>query len=150
MSSNTILAEQVREVAQLRAEKEQLAARIKDAREAFEATILDQTTRLKTVSEALSMAEAHAKALAVAIYSTTGETKPADGVTIKRMTRLEYDEAEALAWAKQTGMALIPETLDRKALEKIAKASPLPFVTVTEDPSATLASDLSAYVAGVA
>ena len=62
MSSNTILAEQVREVAQLRAEKEQLAARIKDAREAFEATILDQTTRLKTVSEALSMAEAHAKA----------------------------------------------------------------------------------------
>ena len=29
MSSNTILAEQVREVAQLRAEKEQLAARIK-------------------------------------------------------------------------------------------------------------------------
>lgn len=34
-------------------------------------------------------------------------------------------------------------TLDEKAFEAIAKATPLPFVTRTEEATATIATDLS-------
>lgn len=146
MSSTSLLADQVREVAQRRAERDALAAEIKDARAAFEATLGDRLARLKGLNEAVAMSEDAAKKLAEAIYETTKEKKPVDGVAIKVMTRLEYDDDAALAWARQTGMAIIPESLDRKALERIAKATPLPFVTVKEEGTAQLAADLSAYL----
>jgi hypothetical protein len=51
---------------------------------------------------------------------------------------LVYDAAEALEWAKAHDMAL---ALDKKAFETIAKASPLPFVTVEESVTVTLPTD---------
>lgn len=47
MSSTSLLADQVREVAQRRAERDALAAEIKDARAAFEATLGDKLALLK-------------------------------------------------------------------------------------------------------
>lgn len=149
MSTTSILTEQVREVATRRAERDALAAEVKDARAAFEATLGDKLARLKGLNEAVAMSEDAAKRLAEAIHATTGEKKPCEGVQVKVSTVQEYDPAQALAWARTTQMALIPESLDVKAFEKIAKASPLPFVTVREEGKAQLATDLSAYLAPV-
>lgn len=57
---------------------------------------------------------------------------------------MSYDDTAALAWARETKMALVPESLDRKNFEKIAKATPLPFVTYRQEPRVTLATQLNA------
>lgn len=97
---------------------------------------------------AVQDAEAATRAMILQGYAADGNKKPADGAGVQVRTKLEYDAAEAFAKAKQMGVAIVPEQLDVKAFEKIAKASPesFPFVKVLEDPSATLASDLSQYL----
>ena len=150
MSSTDILKQQIAEVAQRRAERDALAAELKDARAAFEATLGDKAARLKGLAEAVAMSEDAARKLAEAIYATTQEKKPCDGVQVKVGTVYEYDPKQAFAWAQETKMALIPESLDVKAFEKIAKATPLPFVTEREEGKAQLATDLSAYLPTVA
>ena len=150
MTSIDILRQQLAEVAKRRAERDALAAELKDARAAFEATLGDKAARLKGLAEAVAMSEDAARKLAEAIYATTQDKKPCDGVQVKVGTVYEYDAAQAFAWAQQTKMALIPESLDVKAFEKIAKATPLPFVTAREEGKAQLATDLSAYLPPVA
>lgn len=88
----------------------------------------------KTADAAVAEAEADVKALARAHFDATGEKKPVVGIEIKVYDVLKYDSAQAFAWAQNKGMALIPECLDVKAFEKIAKATALPFVTLGQDP----------------
>lgn len=149
MSTIDILRAQVREVAQRRADRDALAAQLRDVRAAFELSLGDLPARLKGATEAVAMSEDAARKLGEAIYATTGEKKPTDGVAIKETNVYSYDAAQALAWARETHMALVPESLDVKAFEKIAKATPLPFVTHSIEGKAQLASDLSAYLSAV-
>lgn len=150
--TNEMLRAQLREVAERRAVRDDIEAAVKAAREAFEATIANQVQELAQAKAAASASEEAARALIVAVYQTTGEKKPADGAGVQVRTKLEYDEAEAFAKAKAMGVAVVPEKLDTKAFEKIAKASPesFPFVRVVEEPVATLGTDLSAYLAAPA
>lgn len=147
MSTIDILRAQVREVAQRRAERDALAAELKDARAAFEATLGDKPARLKGLVEAVAMSEDAAKKLGEALHAATKNKAPVDGLSIKEMNVYSYSKSDAFAWAKEKGLALIPESLDVAAFEKIAKATPLPFVTHTVEGKAQLASDLSAYLA---
>lgn len=146
MNAIEVLRQQMREVAQRRAERDALAAEIKDARAAFEATLGDKLALLKGLNEAVAMSEDAAKKLAEAIYETTASKQPATGVQIKVQTVYEYDSDNALRWAQATGMALVPSSLDVKAFEKIAKATPIPFVAQREVPRVQLASDLAEYL----
>lgn len=146
MTANAMLAEQMREVATRRQARDDARGRVSALRAQFESDIASLVEAAQIAAQACSESEEAARALTVALYEATGNKAPADGAAIRLTTKLAYDDADALAWAKQTGMALVPESVDRKALEKIAKASPLPFVTITQEPSATLASDLSAYL----
>ena len=152
MEAPEILRQQVAEVAARRADRDEVAATVKALREQFEASIAHHTARLKTLNDAVASSEASARAIAVALYHTTGEKKPTEGVQIKVTTKLVYDPAEAFAKAKAMGVAIVPEALDVKAFEKIAKASrdSFPFVEVVEEPTATLGSDLSSLVREVA
>lgn len=90
-------------------------------------------------SLALSEMEGKLREMAVQDYLQTGNKNPAPGVSIKLMTRLQYNLAEALAWATEHNLAL---KLDTQAFEKVAKASPLPFVQQGEIPQAFIASNL--------
>ena len=83
--------------------------------------------------------EAKLRAMAVEIYKETGSKAPAPGVGIRLVTALKYIPEEAFGWAVEHKMAL---KLDVSAFEKIVKASPLPFVEVSQDPQATIATDL--------
>ena len=58
-------------------------------------------------------------------------------VIIRILKKLEYEEAEALKWAKDHNMAL---SLDKRAFDKIAKADPMDFIKINEIPQATLPS----------
>jgi len=142
-----LLRQQLAEVAERRAKAETCASLVKVLREDFEAEHADVIAEAARAKAALAESEANARALIVAIYETSGDKKPAEGASVRLTTKLTYTDEDALAWCRETKMALIPESVDRKALERIAKVTPLPFVTITEEPSATLASDLSQYLA---
>ena len=55
------------------------------------------------------------------------------------MTELAYDYQDALNWALAHNMAL---TVDLKSFEKIARATPIPFVEKHEVAQATTAREL--------
>lgn len=76
--------------------------------------------------------------MALAEYAATGAKKFSHGIGIRVTTKLDYDEVQALEWAKAHRLAL---KLDAKAFEKIAKADTPDFVQVVEVPTATLPTD---------
>lgn len=145
MTSLDILRQQLAEVAKRRAERDALAAEVKEARETFEASIADKTARLKGLSEGVAMSENAARVCGIAAYTADNAIgkKPVEGITIQEGTLYTYDRAEALAWAKEKQMCLIPEQLDVAAFEKVMKVTPLPFVTKEPETKAVLSKDLS-------
>jgi len=56
------------------------------------------------------------------------------GIKIKEYSNIEYDEKEALKWAKEKDMFL---SLDKKAFEKAVDSLDLEFVTVSKQPKVT-------------
>lgn len=136
------LQEQVRRVAELRRQEAMLGDALQEKRLAFEATIVSELSAKRGCTAMLEQAEAALKALTLAHYEQTGEKKPVVGVQVKEITALDYDKAVAFEWAKERKMAVVPESLDVKAFEKIAKATPLDFVTEIVTPRAEIASKL--------
>ena len=98
----------------------------------------------KLTREALTAAEENARALVLAYFTETenASTTPSPGVQVKLYVVPKYELAVALAWATEKQMALIPAKLDVAAFEKIAKATPLSFVTMEMEPRVTLATKL--------
>lgn len=110
---------------------------------AFEATIAADREAYSIAKADREAAEAELRQAARSAYEMTGERKAEPGAEVKLFDVTRYDDAEALEWAKGSGMCL---TLDKKAFEKVAKATALPFVTIEQEPRVSLASDLSAVV----
>ena len=146
-TTESTLLTHVQAVALLRRETASIEAVLDEKHRVFEENNADLLTRKKELGELLHTSEAQLRAAAEATYRETGEKAPAPGVKIQIRTGLQYSEPEAFAWAKQAGIAVLPEKLDVKAFEKIAKATPLPFVQAVETPAATIATDLDAALA---
>jgi len=131
-------------LAALRMEEQHRAETIKQMRAAFEATIVDDLRNLEGCRRSLEAAEADVRGLTLVAHETTGNVKPAPGVSVVMVKDYEIDDAAALAWAQSTRLCLIPESLDVKAIKKLATVQALPFVTVRQSPSVRIASDLVA------
>lgn len=142
--TNTELLSRVVALRDCRRTAAERAAELAAKREAFdrENAVLIQTTKL--AQDAVAAAETSVRAVAGEVYATTQDAKLCAGVTVKLFDVLSYDAAKAFEWAKQTNMALVPESLDKKAFEKIAKATTLPFVAIEKEPRVTIATDLDA------
>ena len=128
-----------------------------DAREKqAEATNLRGTSYLQWAAENQHLLDAQEKAkefchstedelrkLALQFYSDTGEKQVALGVGIRVRSVLNYEVKDAFAWALEHKFAL---ELDKSAFEKMAKIAPETrpsFVTITEEPQATIATELA-------
>lgn len=91
---------------------------------------------------------AEVKNLTMEAYLETDNKKPAPGVGIRVLTKYEYDETKAFDYCLHD----LPEALklDARKFEKYVKGvqdvKPLPFVSVEEYPTATIASDLTEYL----
>lgn len=83
--------------------------------------------------------ETKLRELTLKAYAETGNKAPVEGVGIREVTKLDYDVREAYKWALEHSLAL---KLDTSAFEKIAKSSPLGFVTTFTEPQATIATQL--------
>jgi len=125
-------------LADCRTELETLQAELQERKQAFDdanATLIYLISERKS---AMAQVEGDLREIALAEYAATNDKKLPCGIGIRVTTKLEYEPAAALAWAKQHDMAL---TLDKAAFEKIAKASPPEFVEIVEVPTVTLPTD---------
>ena len=142
------LAEQVRRVAALRRNVAALDAVLFERRRAFEDGVADLNAQKGAANAETNAAEQVVRALALAHYHATQDKAPTPGVSVKLYEELGYDDAEAFAWAKEKQMALVPESLNRKAFEKIARATPLDFVNFIDEPRVQIATDLDKALGG--
>ena len=136
------LAAQVRLVAELRRQKDEVDNKIKEAEEAFLESIKPLTEKAKLLGSERTSAELMLRTSTLAHYEQTKETRPTAGVQVKLYTELEYDLEEADKWTRERRLAHIPERLDVKAFKKIAKATPIDFVVAKQVPKVTIATDL--------
>ena len=67
---------------------------------------------------------------------------PAPGLTVKLVTRLSYDETQAVDWAITNGYATLLK-LEAKAFEKAALGLKPEWVTIEQVPTVSIARDLS-------
>lgn len=114
---------------------EQLATYFKAYEDEFYATHADLLHKVDDAQSDAIEAEIAVRAAALAEYEATGKKTLGHGVGIRVTTKLDYDAADALTWAKEHDMAL---ALDKSAFERIAKASPIEFVQLVETPTVTL------------
>jgi hypothetical protein len=81
------------------------------------------------------------RAAAVAIFQETGNKKPAPGVGIREVEKLDYDDAGAITWAiDHSHRGLL--SLKKADFERAAKSIRPDFVTITKVPQATIARKL--------
>lgn len=141
------LIQALRRLADARADAADLADELKAKKAEFEFANGQLIAEAKGAADHVATLEAEVRALGEAHYATTKEKDIAPGVTVKLFKTFTItDREQALAWAKETKLALIPESLDEKGLQKIAAVTPLPFVECSEVPKVTIATQLNAAV----
>lgn len=136
------LAQSVGKLAVLRLELSMRTERVREAREQFEKSIAEDLLAVARAKAAVEAEEASVRGMALVEFANTQDAKPATGVSVVQSKRFTVDEVEGFKWAKAHGLCLIPESLDVKAAQKMASVTPLPFVTVTLEPSVRIATDL--------
>lgn len=133
----------------LRRREAEIASALAAESAAFQATHAALIESVRQARNATAAAETALKAIAQEEYKQTAETKLCPGITVKLFETFTYDEQVAYRWCKQAGIAINPESLNRKEFEKIAKASPLAFVEYVKEPRVQISEDLDKALASV-
>jgi len=147
MTVDTATANQLNAQIKVVAEAREKASVLKQRR----TELLDEWNKanqelLDTLAQAgadVAVAEQELRDMTLLAFYQTGDKVPVKGVGIREMTKLEYDAGVAFNWALEHKMAV---KLDVSAFEKIAKASPMDFVKIRQEPIATIATDLSSVI----
>jgi len=79
-------------------------------------------------------------------YAKSGNKRPHPAVAMRINKRLRYDADAALEYCRKNFNAAVKTVLDAKVFEKVAPNLGLDFVQITEEPQATIASDLTDYL----
>lgn len=121
-------------------------------RAAFEAENAGLIRLVAETDAELTAAEAALRAMALTQYAVDGNKHVGPGVQIKVRQTLDYDRIAALSWCDERGLCVMKK-LDEKAFAKIVPTlSPEHraelHVTTGEEPTVTLATDLTAAIAG--
>lgn len=115
-----------------------LSQQLSAQRELFD---LQNATLIENIRQSEARVSEHdskIRELAIELFDGTNKNI-AHGVKIRIMTKLEYDDAVALNWAKSHDIAL---QLNKKEFESIAKTQSLDFVKVLSTPSATIPTEI--------
>jgi len=144
-----ILADDLRTLADARAEQARIKALIADQRERIANSELGQQlndleANLATIQQHETYAEAAVRMAALAAYD--GNTKRLQGaVTVSDETILEYDKDKAIEVAQARFPQAVNVTLRVKEFEKIARVVELDFVTKRAELGTKIDKDLSAW-----
>jgi predicted Zn-dependent protease len=101
---------------------------------------------LDAAKDQVASLDAAVRKAALDDFTKNGEKAIYAGVSVKMYTKVDYDPKAMRDWAKVNMTSLL--SLDRSATELAAKAGILDDapVTVTKEPRAIIASDLSSYL----
>uniref|UniRef100_A0A6M3J5B0 Uncharacterized protein n=1 Tax=viral metagenome TaxID=1070528 RepID=A0A6M3J5B0_9ZZZZ len=133
------LKELINEVVEARAKATELKSQRDALLEEWNKSNQELFDALTQAGAGVAIAETKLREKAIETYLKTLDKAVAPGVGIRVMTKLGYDSKEAMDWAVKHELAL---KLDTSAFEKIAKTNNLPFVTMSEEPTATIATNL--------
>lgn len=139
----TSLCDQTQVVLECREEAAKAKAALEWARKKWEEDNAALIADARYCADRMAEAEGRLREMALASFQATGDKNPGPGVSIRMMTRLEYNLNLARLWAQDHRMFL---TLDTKTFEKFVKsggADQVPFVNVIQEPSIAIAVDLS-------
>ena len=126
----------------LRQQQAILNAEIKESRTRWEERNAFTLNTKRDIDAAIAETEAELKTERVRTYNGEDKSKMW-GCAIRDVSRLDYMESLAFEWAVTHKLAL---RLNKPQFEKIARLTPMDFVTITTEPQATIAADLSEYV----
>jgi hypothetical protein len=135
------LKSQIAKVRDIRANLETTKAVIDDIERNMHTEHAEAYDALEFQENGLRSAEELLRRMTLAYWKETGEKKPAPGVGIRMVNTLEYDELEALNWAVEAGAANCL-TLQKAKFKKVAEGLRLDFVTIREEPQATISKEL--------
>ena len=148
MSATTgALIDRVRALATDRSTLATLQAEMKAKQEAFENETRELRTKINQAKDDVVAGEIIVRTRGIELYSATQDKKPVPGVEIKLKKSYTVDQAAGLAWAIAKDMCLIPASLNVEAVKKLASVQPLPFVTVVDEPTVQIATDLAKAIA---
>lgn len=132
----------VSSLAARRAERDRHMELVRVKREESDLAIAAEVAALWQIRADVNSLEAEIRSLALLLFAKTGDAKPTTGVSVVQTKEYEINEAAGLAWAQVHRMCLVPEKLDRKAVEKMCQLVPLPFVVVSTVPAVRIATNL--------
>lgn len=138
------ILDELRVLAKYRAHARDTREHLARERAKVEEALRDLILEAEDAVTILRLQEGKVRTLALDAYVETGDKHPCPGVTIKERTVVEYEMGDALGWAKDHRLCLVPESLDVKAFERTITTLPeLPmWVTVRTEPIPALAQDL--------
>jgi hypothetical protein len=110
-------------------------------RAAFDKSNAEIIERVANLKKKMAEEEERLRDLTLAVYDVTGDKKPAPGVGIRVVQKVEFDEDKALVWAKDHRVCL---SLNEKAFKALAKTQwdPTMPCKVVETPQATISDNL--------
>ena len=143
------LNEAVKVLAELRDLEGCTEARVREAQIALDNSFQAEhlragQDRLRQVKSQIAEVAKIVREKAVTTFRETKNKHPHPAVTVALYTVLRYPAAKALAWACEHLPAAVK--LIKAKFEKVAKEAELPWVTISKEPRAKIASDLSKYL----
>jgi len=143
--ATTHLVAAVQRLAAARRDAVTVAAAVRSSRLSWENDHAGLLLSERQAQAAEERAEAELRALAEAHYDATGEKRPAPGVEIKIVTRVEIsDPVAALTYAKKIDLCLL---LDEKTYKLLARSQDVPGTTRADVPQASVSRNLDAALA---
>jgi len=144
MTETQELIKQIQVVAKGRQAAKALADKKKALYDAFQSEHAELFSDVVVATTKVGEEEARLRELTIEAYNATGNKAPVPGVSVKIFQTLDYDSKQAFDWAVDHKIML---KLDVPAFEKMSKMAPETrpgFVTITEEPRAQIASELTA------
>lgn len=107
-----------------------LKAELKSKKDAFEDSIKELKNRINDLEHQAEQTKELLIIEAKREFEISGKKKLYGGIGIRESTKYNYNNVDALDWAKKSGLCL---SLDTKAFEKIITVQKLDFVTEEKD-----------------
>ena len=144
------LEDDLRKLADLRDEFSKLDGEFKASREKWLEDNAELIMKRSALDDQIKTEEAFIRRDAVTEFTKTGNKKPATGLQIKIVEKLEYPEDAAVKWATYNnalGVLKIAKSKFDKAMKgEAAKGTAPAFLTVTKEPQAQIATDLRTVI----
>ena len=115
---------------------------LKAKKEVFEETNASLISDIKETNQKIEKCKEIAKENAEAGYDKDGIKQRLGGIGIRITKKLEYEENNALEWAKNNMNVAVKTIIDKKLFDKFAKNNVLDFVKITEKVTVTFPKNI--------